>query len=640
MSVGILSAAEGGSSRTQLQLDITQGARLSAGAYGSPPPQLSLSLKGSRGRIAGWGRARARARGAPGELLPGLLGSALGGAAYAAASGQDTDAPVAATTDGSVAGVSLGPAWTLAARTRALLASRRLVVATIPPGAQGRRALEQLAASRGRRELMIVVQSETPSRPSRLLWVGVAGLGGRSRGELTSTDTQVRGLLSSTDIAPTILAHERVAGPATVQGSPARVEGGLDGHALRGTIARLAAIGGRRLPALGWLLAAWALLLLVCSRTPAGRRWALRAGALGVLWAPVAAMLTAELAPSAALEYALLAVVCPLLGALSDGLLGWPRALLAPAIACVAAIAADALSGSQLLLRSLAGPDPALGARFHGVGNDLKSALAVLVLAGVAAGLYPSWRGRRAWSAMALSGAALACLEGATRLGAGVGGVVIVCVSFALAVALLLAGARARRRAVIVIASPIAGLLALAVIDLVSAHGSGQYYGSLLDAHSAGEVRELIVRRYEAAWRELGHAAMPLATAAALAAVAAALRLRSRVLGPVSGDPAWNAALYGSLTAGLLGALIEDSGPLLLVSAVFTGGCVLCYLWGRPRPQRRGAPGRARSEPAGSFPARAAPRPLAGPTPVPASDASVVPGQARPARAGASDVGR
>jgi len=640
MSVGILSAAEGGASRAQLQLDITQGARLGAGAYGSPPPAMSLSVRGSGGRIAGWGRALARTRSATGELRPGLLGSALAGAAYVAASGQDGDAPAAAGGDGSVAAVSLGPASTLAARARALLSSRRLVVATIPPGPEGRRALERLAASRGRGELMIVVQSETRSRPSRLLWVGAAGLGGRPHGELTSSDTQVRGLISSADIAPTILAHEQVPTPASVQGSPARVEGGLDGPALRGTIARLGVIGGRRLPALGWLLAVWALLLIACSRTAAARRWALRAGALGVLWAPVVAMLAAAAAPSAAVEYALTATVCPLLGALSDGLLGWPRALLAPAIACVAAITGDALAASRLLVRSLAGPDPALGARFHGVGNDLKAALAVLVLAAVAAGLHPSRRGRRAWSAMALSGAGLACVEGATRLGAGVGGVVIVCLSFALAVALLLDGARARRRAVIVVASPIVGLAVLAVIDLLSAHGSGQYYGSLLDAHSAGEVRELIVRRYEAAWRELGHGAMPLATAGTLAAVAAVLRLRSRVLGPVAGDPAWNAALYGSLTAGLLGALIEDSGPLLLVSAVFTGGCVLCYLWGRPRPLRRGVPGRARTEPAGSFPALAGPRPLPDPTPVPASGASVPPGPARPARAGASDAGR
>ena len=175
------------------------------------------------------------------------------------------------------------------------------------------------------------------------------------------------------------------------------------------------------------------------------------------------ALLTAALAPAAAVEYGLLVLGCGALGALSDRLATWPRALLAPAIACVAAIAADALAGSQLMMRSLLGPDPALGARFHGIGNDLKSALAVLVLAALAGGLYPSARrppvvgARWRWRAPAL-----ACLEGAARLGAGVGGVVIVCVSFAVAVATLLPAARTRRRALIVVASPIAGLIALA----------------------------------------------------------------------------------------------------------------------------------------------------------------------------------
>ena len=33
---------------------------------------------------------------------------------------------------------------------------------------------------------------------------------------------------------------------------------------------------------------------------------------------------------------------------------------------------------------------------------------------------------------------------------------------------------------------------------------------------------------------------------------------------------------------GLIGALSEDSGPVLLVVAVGVLGCVLSYLWGRP----------------------------------------------------------
>lgn len=75
---------------------------------------------------------------------------------------------------------------------------------------------------------------------------------------------------------------------------------------------------------------------------------------------------------------------------------------------------------------------------------------------------------------------------------------------------------------------------------------------------------------------------MPFATALALFAVALGLRHRRRLLAPVDGDPAWQAALAGGLTAGVVGALVEDSGPVLFVVAVATLACVLAYLAGRP----------------------------------------------------------
>ena len=79
---------------------------------------------------------------------------------------------------------------------------------------------------------------------------------------------------------------------------------------------------------------------------------------------------------------------------------------------------------------------------------------------------------------------------------------------------------------------------------------------------------------------------MPFATALALLASALGVRLRERLLAPVGADPAWLAALAGGLAAGIVGALTEDSGPVLLVVAVFALGCVLSYLWNRP-PQNR-----------------------------------------------------
>ena len=130
--------------------------------------------------------------------------------------------------------------------------------------------------------------------------------------------------------------------------------------------------------------------------------------------------------------------------------------------------------------------------------------------------------------------------------------------------------------------SPVVGLVVLAAIDLTTAHGTGHYTGSVLHAHSAGEIRDIIVRRYTAAYDELKHGAMPFATALALVLSALGVRNYRRLLAPVDCDPAWLAALAGGLTAGVIGALSEDSGPVLLVVAVGVLGCVLSYLWGRP----------------------------------------------------------
>ncbi len=234
-------------------------------------------------------------------------------------------------------------------------------------------------------------------------------------------------------------------------------------------------------------------------------------------------------------------------------------------------------------MRSLLGPDPILGARFYGIGNELKSGLAVLVLAAVAAALYPcrarpprgardGQRGRDARGRRGLRAdrrgrrrrdpreLRLRGRDGHARC----------------------RGALTRRRALIVLSARSSVSSRSRRIDLATAHGAGHFTGSVLHARSAGDLRDIIVRRYGAAWDELHNHAMPVATASRcwLAAVglraarapARARRRRSRLA----------AALAGGLAAGVVGALVEDSGPMLLVVAVFALGCVASYLWGRP----------------------------------------------------------
>jgi hypothetical protein len=598
MSVAIMSASEGSYTSAQLALDITQGARISSAAYPTPkPPALSVASLQAGWLVQGWAAARERAEDAPQLLQPGLLAAQLpGGAAYAGPSGgAHLDAVVAADRDGRVAALSLGAGGTLVARVRALVAGSRLVVCDLPPGPDGAAALGALSRQRAARELLIAVQRVPRDAGGELLWVGVAGLGaGR---ELSSATTNERGLISSIDLAPTILRHLGSARlPEGMRGTPVHTGGALHSPALRSLMARLRVIGPRRLKALGFLLCGWAAILLLAALARGGARerlraWALRVGALGLLWAPSVALLTAALEPSAALEFATITLACLGLAALTDALLPWPRAPIAPALVTLGAFSADALSHAQLLMRSLPGPNPILGARFFGIGNELKSGLAVLVLAAAAAAvggagpreLLAPRRRRLVTGAIAASGALLAAIEGWARIGAAVGGVILVCAGTAVAIVTLLPGRLTRRRALAALVAPLAGLVLLAALDLASAHGSGHYTGSILHARSAGDIRDVIVRRYGGAWRELGNHAMPAASAIALACAALGVRFSDRLLRPVHSDAAWRAALAGGLAAGVVGALVEDSGPVLLVVAVFALGCVLSYLWGIPR---------------------------------------------------------
>ena len=214
------------------------------------------------------------------------------------------------------------------------------------------------------------------------------------------------------------------------------------------------------------------------------------------------------------------------------------------------------------------GPDPTLGARFYGIGNELKSGLAVLVLAAVAAALYPAARGRRAAATMACAARARGRRGlGADRRGRG------------------RRDPRERRLRARDRHAAAGGAQPQARADRASAPSSGWWRsprstsppptapGTSPAASSTparpADMRDIIVRRYWAAWDELQQPrdarrdrARLVVAGARQCAAATACSARSVATRPGC------AALAGGLTAGVVGALIEDSGPVLLVVAV------------------------------------------------------------------------
>lgn len=585
LAIGLASATQGRATPEQTMLDISSGSRTSRAVYDpNEPPPLELVQGGDgSGFVFGWSKAVDRAESAPAEIEPGLLASAIPhGAAYAGVAGRrHVEAAVAADRDGDVDAVSLGPAATLAGRAAALLETHRLVVVGLPTSHKGDAVLDDLLRDRRRSDLLIVVQTPPRTRVPLLLPIGIAGLGGN--GLLTSQTTHLEGIVGGIDIPVAILRHLGIDVPDEVRGQEIRQEGVRDAAGLEALEARLRVVSGRRTPVLGALAFSWLALVLalgfVADRR--GVRAGMRIGALGFMWVPPMLLFTGWLAPSRLAEMAIVVAGAFALAALTDRLVRWPRAPLLPATASIVLYCTDLIFGSPLIIRSLLGVNPRSGSRFYGLGNELESTLTALLLVGLGALLWGRRESRGGAAAIALVGAVFAVFVGAGQLGADVGGVITVGAGIAAAVVVMLPGRPSRRLIALAALVPIAALFALAALDLVTG-GDGHFTRTVLHADSAASLWDVVKRRYTLALNVFTQGAMPLIMLVGVLAVAYALRYRERIYAPLRGSPSYRAALIGGLTASIVGALSNDSGPLLFAFGVTVLTCTTAYVRGDP----------------------------------------------------------
>ncbi len=256
----------------------------------------------------------------------------------------------------------------------------------------------------------------------------------------------------------------------------------------------------------------------------------------------------------------------------------------------VVAEAIDIIFGSPLTTLSVIGPNPALGVRFFGIGNELEATIGALLLLGTGAALSlsrpsaaprPDRRGDgadddrrrarvRAWAARR---------RRRRRDHLPAGGAVAVIVALRLE----------PKRAALVIAVRRCSPWRCSSGSICSPVGTPTCRASVLGADGVDDLADVVTRRVEAALRSFPNYAGSAFFIAALVAIVAMIAGYRRTL---SGWPAIAppAGLAGAIGATVIGTLANDSAALLLMvgTAFIAAFCGLAWAVGDPADHRSG----------------------------------------------------
>jgi hypothetical protein len=597
---GLTSPSIGSYTRRQMVLDMSQGSRIANRAYSRPIGRLDLEYGRVGGRMRGWFYDNERAEAAPGEVEPGLFAETLERAgkrvAYSGVLGfEQLEATIAADRSGRIERVSLGTAGTFVQRTLALLREYDVVVARFPDDEAGLEALDRVIAHPAPDALVYALRAPpVAGGAGKLLPTGILGPG--FRGEVLYSPTTRRvGLVAATDMAPTVLDYFGIEIPREMEGRVIETREDGDAEAVRERMARLDVVLGRRPPALRTFALAFVGLLAVgwFARRREGVRWALRAGFLAGLWLPGVALLTAAIAPTRTVEILTLAFGSLALGAAVDRLVRWPLAPAVPAAVVLGAHAFDLARGSPWIGASLAGPNPQGGARFFGIGNELEILLAMEVLLGLGAALELAPR-RLVPRLFAIGCLVGAVIIGAGRLGADVGGVITLGAGAAGAVLASLGRPPTRRAILVACAVPVLAVLGLIVLDLAIG-GGAHLTRTVTSGEGANGFLDIVKRRSVISWRGLRDTTVLVICIVGAICFVWGLRRRDRLFAPLRGHPAFMAGLWGGLAATIVGALGNDSGPVIFAGGFLSLLLATGYIRGAPRGAE---PQEARTPPA------------------------------------------
>ncbi|MDQ6728506.1 MAG: glycosyltransferase [Actinomycetota bacterium] len=467
--------------------------------------------------------------------------------------------------------------------------------------------LGRLTADLPSSTLLLVVSVVPPTDEWRLTPVVASGAG-VVHGYLSSPSTRRLGLVTLTDVAPTVLSAVGAPVPAAMVGAPLRYHPGTPDLSRLARLDRDTAYRERIwLPVAAGFVAFQVLAWLLVGLVVAGRlAWVRRS------WLRTAALAVAAFAPATFLFRALPAG--PGLGA--PGLI-----LLVALDAAVVAVASlahrrplsplawiygvtagllavDVATGARLQLGGILGYAPQTASRFSGLGN---TGFAVLAAAGLlAAALHVDHAPRRgeALAAVAAFLALLVFVDGAPSLGDDVGGILTLVPVVALAL-LALAGRRLTwRRVAVVVAVTVAVVGLATAVDLARPPSSRTHLGRLAAEtlhHGQGSLVTTAARKASVDLRSLRQsvftAVVPLIALGMLVLLFGGGRLRdSAIRDPaLFGDVACPGAplrigVVAALAAGLVGFALNDSGVVVTAVVLAEIGPLLALLALRDRP--------------------------------------------------------
>ena len=503
--------------------------------------------------------------------LPGALATAL------RAGGRDIvvlgDGPVA------LAGMDGHGAVRVARGSVAALARRHDVVIA---GARDAADAARLLPADPPRDTLVMLVSVSPAPDGQLTPAALYGAGVKA-GRLTSDSTRRDGIVTLSDVAPTILGALGVARPAGLDGRPLRTTaGGAELGRLLDLDARSARqVGSYRLV----VYLAAALLLALIALSLAGARRTATATALTFAALPLATFLVRLFpnTPSNAAALGLTVAIAACLALAGAAIGRTPRgALSALLVATAGVVGVDGATGGWLHTTTMLGYSLPGGGRFYGMPNSSFALLAAATV--LAAGLAIERHGREALPAVGVAFAVVALLNCLPGLGSDVGGLLALTPVFGLTW-LGLTGRRLRPRdAVVLGVAALALLVALTGVDLLRPDGDRTHLGRLaaevLD-DGVGPLWDAIVRKASSNLFLLVHSPWTMALIVLIAVP---------WLLPTPLSPTLRATVIANLLLAAVGFALNDSGPVVVALALFYLAPLLAILRAEERPVAVTAP--------------------------------------------------